>query len=138
MLVLASVSHSAVFLFAIPWTVACQAPLSMGFSRQESWSGLPCPSPGDLPNPGIKSRSPTLQDDSLPTEPPGKQPYIYISNMFTYIYTHTHTHIYVVDIRRVDSLEKTDAWRDWGQEQKGMTDDEMAGWHLELDGCESE
>ena len=57
MLVLASVSHSAVFLFAIPWTVACQAPLSMGFSRQESWSGLPCPSPGDLPNPGVEPMS---------------------------------------------------------------------------------
>ena len=44
----------------------------MGFSRQEYWSGLPCPPPGDLPNPGIKPRSPTLQEDSLQTEPPGK------------------------------------------------------------------
>ena len=50
------------------WTVAFQAPLSMGFSRQEYWSGLPCPSPGDLPNPGIKPRSPELQADDLPTE----------------------------------------------------------------------
>ena len=50
------------------WTVACQAPLSMGFSRQEYWSGLPFPSPGDLPNPGIKPGSPALQADSLPTE----------------------------------------------------------------------
>ena len=48
--------------------VAFQAPLSMGFSRQKYWSGLPFPSPGDLPNPGIKPRSPTLQADSLPTE----------------------------------------------------------------------
>ena len=55
-----------------PWTVACQAPLSMGFSRQEYWNGLPCPPPGDLPNPGIKPRSPTLQADSLLFEPPGK------------------------------------------------------------------
>ena len=54
------------------WTVACQAPLSMGFSKQEYWSVLPFPSPGDLPNPGIKPRSPVLQVDSLPTEPPGK------------------------------------------------------------------
>ena len=54
-----------------PWTVACQAPLSMGFSRQEYWSGLPCPSPGDLPKPGIKSGSPALQADSLLSEPPG-------------------------------------------------------------------
>ena len=51
-----------------PWTVACQAPLSMGFSRQEYWSGLPFPSPGDLPNPGIKPRSPALQADDPPTE----------------------------------------------------------------------
>jgi len=54
------------------WTVACQAPLSMGFSRQEYWSGLPCPPPRDLPNPGIKFRSPALQADSLPSEPPDK------------------------------------------------------------------
>ena len=49
-----------------------QAPLSMGFSRQEYWSGLPFPAPGDLPNPGIEPRSPTLQACSLPFEPPGK------------------------------------------------------------------
>ena len=54
------------------WTVACQAPLSMGFSKQEYWSGLPCPSPGDLPNPGIEPRSPTLLADSLLAEPQGK------------------------------------------------------------------
>ena len=49
-----------------------QAPLSVGFSRQEYWSGLPCPSPGDLSDSGIESRSPALQADSLPTELPGK------------------------------------------------------------------
>ena len=54
------------------WTGAHRAPLSMGFSRQESWSGLPCPSPVDLPNPGIEPKSPALQADSLPFEPPGK------------------------------------------------------------------
>ena len=59
-------------LFATPWTVALQAPLSMEFSRQECWSGLPVPSPGDIPNPGIKPRSPALQADSLLYEPPGK------------------------------------------------------------------
>ena len=59
-------------LFATPWTIAHQAPLSMGFSRQEYWSGLPCPPPGDLPDPGIEPMSPALQVDSLPTEPPGK------------------------------------------------------------------
>ena len=63
---------SHVPLLATLWAVACQAPLSMGFSRQEYWSGLPCPPPGDLPNPGIEPRSPTLQVDSLPAEPPGK------------------------------------------------------------------
>ena len=53
---------------ATPWTVAYQAPLSMGFSRQESWSGFPFPSPGDLPNQGIKLISPALQIDTLLTE----------------------------------------------------------------------
>ena len=62
---------SCVRLFAIPWTVACQAPSSVRFSRQEYWSGLPFPSPGDLPNPGIKPGSPALQADSLPCESPG-------------------------------------------------------------------
>ena len=55
-----------------PWTVAYQAPLSMRISRQEYWSGLPCPPPGDLPDPQIEPRSPALQADSLPSEPPGK------------------------------------------------------------------
>ena len=59
-------------LFGTPWTVAYQAPLFMGFSRQEYWSGLPFPSPGDLPDPGIKPRSPAMQADALPSEPPGK------------------------------------------------------------------
>ena len=64
---------------ATPWTVACQAPLSMESSRQEYWSGLPCPPPGDLPNWGIETlspASPALQADSLPTKPPGKPDYI--------------------------------------------------------------
>ena len=55
------------------WTVARQAPLSMGFSRKEYWSGLPFPSPGGLPNPGIEPRSPALQADSLPIEPVGRE-----------------------------------------------------------------
>ena len=59
-----------------PWTVAHQAPLSMGFSRQEYWSGLPFPSPGDLPDPGIEPGFPALEADSLPSEPPGK-PHLY-------------------------------------------------------------
>ena len=63
---------SRVRLFATPWTVAHQAPQSMEFSRQEYWSGLPFPSPGDLPNLGIKPGSPALQADALPSEPPEK------------------------------------------------------------------
>ena len=61
---------SRVRLFATPWTIAHQAPPSMGFSRQEYWSGLPFPSPEDLPDRGIKPRSPALQADTLTSEPP--------------------------------------------------------------------
>ena len=66
---------SFIELFATPGTVALQAPLSMEFSRQEYWSGLPFPSPGHLPDPWIEPRSPALQVDSLPSEPPGKALY---------------------------------------------------------------
>ena len=76
-LVLKVKSLSRVRLFATPWTVACQAPSSVEFSRQEYWSGLPFPSislpfPEDLPDLGIEPRSATLQADSLPSEPSGK------------------------------------------------------------------
>ena len=64
---------SRVRLFVTPWTVAHQAPPSMGFSRQEYWSGLPVPSPVDLPDPGFEHRSPALWEDALTPEPPGKQ-----------------------------------------------------------------
>ena len=60
---------SCIGLLVTLWTVACQAPLSMGFPRQEYWSGLPFPPLGYLPNPGIKPVSPVLQADSLPAEP---------------------------------------------------------------------
>ena len=69
-----SLSH--VQLFATPWIVAYQAPPSMGFSRQGYWSGLPFPSPGDLPDPGIEPGSPALQADALTSQPPGK-PHMY-------------------------------------------------------------
>ena len=65
-----SLSH--VQFFATPWTVAHQAPPSMGFSRQEYWSGLPFPFPGDLPDPGIEPRSPAFQADTLTSKLPGK------------------------------------------------------------------
>ena len=76
------ISRSVISNFATPWTVVCQAPMSMEFSRQEYWSGLP--SPGDLPNPGIKPRSPILQADSLPSELPVKD--------------HTYMILYIFDI----------------------------------------
>jgi len=63
---------SPIRLFVTPWTVAHQASPSMGFSRQEYWSGLPFPPPGDLPDPGIEPRTPTLHADALTSEPPGK------------------------------------------------------------------
>ena len=81
---------SCVRLFATPWTVAYQAPPSVEFSRQEYWSGLPFPSPGDLPDPGIEPGSPSLQADTLTSEPPEKPIYTY-----TYIHTYTHTHTYI-------------------------------------------
>ena len=65
-----SLSH--VQLFASPWTVDHQAPPSMEFYRQEYWSGLPFPSPGDLSNPGIEPGFPSFWADALPSEPPGK------------------------------------------------------------------
>ena len=77
---------SCVQLFVAPWTAARQAPLSMEFSRREHWSGLPCPPPGDLPNPGIKPESPYLlhwQEGFLPLASLGKPS------------THTHAHAYI-------------------------------------------
>ena len=62
-----------------PWALACQGPLSMGFARQEYWNGLSFPSPGDLPDLGIKSKSPALQVDSLPLSHLGNPLYIYIN-----------------------------------------------------------
>ena len=76
---------------AAPWTVSHQAHLSMGFPRQEYWSRLPFPSP-DLPNPGIEPSSPTLQADSLSTEPPGKQVYfVFIFSSFSFVLCVTFT-----------------------------------------------
>ena len=66
------------YSFVTTWTIAHQAPLSMGFPRQEYWSMLPFPSPGDLPDPGIKPVSPVLADRFFTTEPPGKLPAICI------------------------------------------------------------
>ena len=73
-------SLTRVQLFAIPWTVAYQASPSMGFPRQEYWSALPFPSPGDLPDPGIEPGSPALQADALTSELPGKPKWLFEGN----------------------------------------------------------
>ena len=81
-------SLSCVRFFATPWTVAHQTPLSMKFCRQEHFCGLPCPSSGDLPSPGIEPGSPALQADSLPLpEPPGKQIYVNVGLLFLCVVT---------------------------------------------------
>ena len=72
---------SRVRLFATPWTIAYQAPPSMGFSRQEYWRGLPFPSPGDLSQPGIEPRSPALWADALLSKLPGSPLVIWISSV---------------------------------------------------------
>ena len=84
---------SCVRLFVTPWTVVYEAPPSMGFSRQEYWSGLPFPSPGDLPDPGIKPQSPALQADTLPSKPPGKCS-LGISNCLEEISSLSHCFLY--------------------------------------------
>ena len=92
-------SLSRVRLFVIPWTVAYQAPQPMEFSRQEYWSGLPFPSPGDLPNPGIKPGSLALQADALPSEPPGKPICMYIHKhyiFFIQLYVHRYLSYFYV------------------------------------------
>ena len=94
--------------FANPWSVARQAPLSMGFSRQEYWSGLPFPSPGDLPNPGIKPRSLELQADSSPTEPPGKSALGGTINPLT---TRKGPRITAVDYAAVFPFPKSGLWK---------------------------
>ena len=81
--------------FAIPWTVACQAPLSMGFPRQEYWSGLPFPFPGDLPNTGIKPMSPKLVDGFFPIEPPGKSKDFRLCSQSVGLFFSSFSHVWV-------------------------------------------
>ena len=87
-----------------PWTVACQAPLSVGFSRQY-WSGLPFPSPGDLPDPGMEPGSPALRADALPSEPPPSfRPNIttvllvIVTQIFTAVVSVRHSHRLLVNV----------------------------------------
>ena len=83
-----SLSHA--WLLATPWTEAYQAPPSMGFSRQEYWSGVPLPSPGNLLNPGIKPGSPAFQADALTSEPPGKLPIVLVNIYNFLVYNKGH------------------------------------------------
>ena len=80
--VVQSLSH--VQLFATPWTIACQAPLSVGFPRQEYWSGLPFPSPGDLPDPGVEYVSPTLAGGFYTTESPA-EPILFTTSLHLHV-----------------------------------------------------
>ena len=82
-------SLSRVQLFVTPWTVANQAPLSMGFSRQEYWTGLLFPPPGDLPNPGMEPMSPALAGGFFTAEPPRK-PLILVSDLRNYLSFYCH------------------------------------------------
>ena len=88
---------SHVQLFATPWTIARQTPLSMEFSRQEYWSGKPIPSPGDLPGPGIKPKSPALAGRFFLPSEPSRKPHIAYSTLqtFTYFVKHALSHLVV-------------------------------------------
>ena len=86
---------SSIQLFETPWTIVHQAPLSMDFSRQEYWSGLPFPTPGGLPDPGIKPESPALAGGCFTTAPPGKPTELCVYTIYTYTYVYIHTHVYV-------------------------------------------
>ena len=113
-----------------PWTVPCQAPLSMGFSRQEYWDGLPFLSPGDLPDPGIKPGSPKLQEGSLLFEPPG--------NSGEFI-GRTDAKAEALTLWPPDATSQLIGEDPDVGKQKGMTEeDKMVGWHHLLNGHESE
>ena len=107
-------SLSRVWLFATPWIAAYQASPSVGFSRQGYWSGLPLPSPGDLPNPRIEPRSPTLQADVLPSE------------------------TRKVPMQRVNLLEKTLMLGKTEGQRRKRWQDEMVEWHYWINGHEFE
>ena len=84
---------SHIWIFMTPWTIACKTPLSMEFSRQKYWHGLPFPSPGDLPDPGIKPTSlapPALAGRFFTTEPPGKPPFSFYRKLLLRAITEDH------------------------------------------------
>ena len=95
---------ACIYIYTTLRTVAHQAPPSMGFSRQEYWSGLPFPSPGDLPDPGIEPRSPALQADALTSEPPGKP--MYRHKHLVYIFIMINVELFTCLLAICTSLEK--------------------------------
>jgi len=96
----------------MPWTVAYQAPPSMGFSRQDYWSGLPFPSPGDLPNPGIESGSPEFQANALTSEPSGHS---FLQGIFRYNLNQI-THDYTVKVtNKFKGLDLIECLKNYGQ-----------------------
>ena len=97
------VSHSIMSDSVTPWTVAHQAPLSMGFSRQEYWSGLPFPSPGGLPDPGIEPPSPALQVDSFSSKPPGELCLLPYRNSDESIF-HFYIRVYIATVAKIIPL----------------------------------
>ena len=133
-------SLNCVRLFATPWTVAHEVPPSLGFSRQEDWSGLPFPSPGDLPNTGIEPRSPALQADALPSEPPGKSSFPKENKSWIFIGK--------IDVKAEPptlcphdgkswlTWKDPDTGKDWRQKEKGMIEDEMVECHHQFYGHE--
>ena len=157
--------------FATPWTAALQAPVSMGFPRQEYWSGFPFASPGDLINPGVKPTLLHWQKYSLPLSheellPSAPKNWCFWTSVLKKTLespldckeiqpVHSKEDQSWVFFGRNDGKAETpvlwpphakswliakdsDAGRDWGQEEKWMTEDEMAGWHHWLDGHEFE
>ena len=170
-------SLSRVRLFVTPWTVAYQAPLSMGFSKQEYWSGLPFPSPGDLPDPDTKPGSSALRHTLYPLSHQGSPELGYkeswaLKNWCFGTVVLEKTLESPLDCKEIQPVNskgnqtwiftgRTDAeaetpilwspdaknWvigkdpgtgKDWRQEEKGTTEDEMVGWHHRLDGHEFE
>ena len=128
-------SLSCVQLFATPWVVVCQAPLSMEFSKQEYWSGELFPFPGDLPNPGTEPRSPALQVDSLPSEPPGKPRNWHTYTQFSSVLSLSHVRLFATPWIAASqaSLSITNSWVDsWSLPKPMSIESVMLSNHLTL------
>ena len=111
------------------WTIARQAPLFLGFFRQEYWNGLPFPSTGNIPDPGIEARSLALQAYSLLSEPPGNQHWLFPGRTDA-----EAPRLRPTDVKSCLIGKDTNAGKDWRQKEKGTTEDEMVGWHHQLKG----